>query len=94
MTETYELATDITYGNLKIYRRMRDGILKGYKAVTDDGYVMYDKNDKFTETDPETNEEKDSIYYYTQAFLPTNFNFVDFSFVVVSRNTVDENYIF
>lgn len=94
MTVTYEIANDITYPHLKIYRRIVDGVLGGYRVNTDDGYVMYDTVDDFRELDEETGKKKPVIYFITQALLPINFDFADFSYVAVQKNTADENYIF
>ena len=89
MTVTYELANDITFPHLKIYCRMRDGILTGYRVNTDDGYVMYDPNDNFSEIDPETGEETPVTYYCEQALLPLTVDFNNFPYIVVPRNEVD-----
>lgn len=91
---TYEVATDIIYPNLTIERRLSDGVLAGYRLTANEGYVFYDTTDNYTEIDPETMEERPVIYYHTIAILPTNFNFANFHYVAVPRDSVDENYIF
>ncbi len=90
----YEIATDIVYPHLTIERRLSDGVLAGYRLTANAGYVMYDTNDKNTELDPDTMAETPVTYYYTVAILPTNFNFDNFSWVAVPRDSVEENYIF
>lgn len=90
----YEVATDIVYPNITIERRLSDGVLSGYRFTANEGYVMYDTTANNTELDPETMEEIPVIYYYTIGILPTNFNFDNFHWVAVPRDSVDENYIF
>ena len=90
-----QLATDLVFPNIKIYRKFNEnGNLTGYNVVPDEGYVIYDTNDHFTELDPETMEERPVIYYRTGASLPFNYNFDNFSYEAVLRSEVDENYIF
>lgn len=94
MTVTYEIATDLVFPNITIFRRMVDGVHKGYQMNANDGYVVYDTTANNTELDPDTMEERPVTYYYTGAFLPTNYNFANFPYVAVPRDSVDENYIF
>ena len=91
---TEELATDISYPNIDVFRRYRDGVHSGYRITPKEGYVMYDTNDENYDIDPETGNEIPVIHYFTIAYLPTNFNFDRFSWVAVPRSEVDENYIF
>ena len=93
MTVVYDLANDINYPHLKIYRRMVDGVLGGYRVNSDNGYVMYDINDENAEIEPETGKELSTPYYCTLAYLPINFDFADFSFKAVPINTTDEGNI-
>ena len=55
---------------------------------------MYDTNDNNTELDPITWEEVPVTYYYTVAHCPLNYNFGNFSWIAVPRDSVDDNYIF
>lgn len=95
---TEQLATDIVYPNLLIYRQYEDGEHYGYRLTPAEGYVMYDTRREDTEPkeDPETGEmvEMPVTYYYTVAYLSLNTNFDNFPWVAVPRESVDENYIF
>jgi hypothetical protein len=91
---TEELNTSVNFPNISIYNRLRDGVLAGYKALPNEGYVMYDRNANDTEFNPETGEEMPVTYYRTIALLPLNANFDNFPYVAVLRSEVDENYIF
>jgi hypothetical protein len=55
---------------------------------------MYDTTVNNTEMNPETMEEIPVIYYYTNVDCPMNYNFDNFTWVAVSRESVDEDYIF
>lgn len=91
---TKELNTTFNYPHINIYNIYRDGVLSGYEAITEDGYVMYDTTDNIFEPDPETGFEVPVTYYYTLAGFPSMYNFDNFSWVAVPRDSVDENYIF
>ena len=91
---TYELATDIVFPNITVYRKLNEGTLVGYEVYSNEGYVMYDTSANHTEQDPETMEEIPVIYYYTWLSCPRNYNFNNFTWVAVPRDSVDENYIF
>lgn len=89
-----QLATDITFEHIKVYRQYDDGVHYGYLVETDEGYVMYDTAANDTELDPDTMLERPVTYYYTGMVCPLNFNFDNFTWVAVPRDSVDENYIF
>lgn len=91
---TYEVSTEHNFPNITIYRKLKDGELCGWRANTNEGYVMYNPNDNFSEMNPETGEEFPVTYYYVVKVLPLNFNFANFPWVAVPRDSVDENYIF
>lgn len=91
---TKELNTNYNFPHIDIYNRLCDGVLSGYQAISHDGYVMYDTTANNTETDPETMEEIPVTYYYTLRGFPKTFNFNNFTWVAVPRDSVDENYIF
>ena len=78
---TIELATDITFPHIDIYRKYCDGELYGYRALTHDGYVMY--NTAANDTDPETGEPV--TYYCERAEFPKTKNFDNFSWTAVER---------
>lgn len=92
--ENYVIATDLVFPNITIERRYSNGEHRGYRMTANDGYVFYDTTANDVELDPETGEEISVIYYHTIAFLPNNFNFDNFPYVAVPRDSVDENYIF
>lgn len=93
-TYTEEIATEFNFPNITIWKVLRDGVVAGYKARTNDGFVMYDPNANDTELDPETMEERPVTYYYVIKSLNANYNFANFPWVAVPRDSVDENYIF
>lgn len=82
------------YPDITIYDRLRDGVLSGWDVYANEGYVMYHANANDTELDPDTMEEIPVTYYYTEAGLPPNYNWANFDYVAVPRDSVDENYIF
>lgn len=92
------LNENISFPNIDIYNILKDGVLNGYKVKPQDGYVMYDTTDEHTDFvfDEEQGMyvEVPVIHYFTEAILPLNFNFNNFSWVAVLRSEVDENYIF
>ena len=87
------LAEEFTYPNINVYRRMIDGVQNGWRVTPVDGYVMYRTNANDVEYDEEGNAIP-VIYYYTGATLTQNYNWNNFSWVAVPRDSVDENYIF
>lgn len=93
-TWTYEVATEYNFPNITVYRKYRDGVHASWRFVSNEGYVMYDTTENWTETDPETLEERPVIYYYTNVDCPLNYPFDNFTWVAVPRDSVDENYIF
>lgn len=92
-TIVYEPST-YNFPNLTIEKGMVDGIVRLYRLTANEGYVFYDTTANDTETDPETMEERPVIYYRTVASLPANYNFANFPYIAVPRDSVDENYIF
>lgn len=94
MAYTYEVNTEYNFPNITLYNWLRDGVLVGYRINANEGYVFYDTNANDVEIDPETNEERPVTYYYTVAGLNPRYNFDNFSYVAVPRDSVDENYIF
>lgn len=93
-TIEYVLATEYNYPNIEIYRRMVDGVQNGWKIATVEDYVMYDTTANDMEHDPETDEYVPVTYYLTVAHKPQNYNWNNFHYVAVPRDSVDENYIF
>ena len=93
MTIVYE-PTEYNFPNLTVKKGMSDGVLIHYQVTANEGYVFYDVNANDTELDPETMEERPVTYYYTIMSLTPNYNFDNFHWVAVPRDSVDENYIF
>lgn len=92
---TKELATDITYPHIDIYRKYRDDEHTAYEARTHEGYVMYDTTENHIDYNPDTSEYFPVTYYYTFMGMPKTYNFeTNFHMVAVPRDSVDENYIF
>ena len=90
---TYEVSTEHNFPNITIYRKLQDGVLCGWRANTNEGYVMYNPNAVEYEEDEDGNVVE-VYYYYVLKVLPLNFNFANFPWVAVPRDSVDENYIF
>ena len=90
---TEELNSNYNFPNISIYNHLKDGVLMGYNAYPQEGYVMYDTNDNNLEPDSTTGELVPVTYYYTTAGFFLNYNFDNFSWVAIPRNEVDENYI-
>ena len=92
---TYEVSAEHNiYPNITIYDRLKDGEPYGWRFNTDEGYVMYDTTANNTEYDPETGEEIPVTYYYTVYMASRYYNWNNFHWVAVPRDSVDENYIF
>lgn len=103
---TEVINTDYDFPNIDIYNRLEDGELNAYVARAQEGYVFYDTNANDTELlrDPETGDfvyddegnlvEVPVTYYYTIRIFPKTYNMNNFSLVAVSREGIDENYIF
>lgn len=91
---TQELATDIVFPHILVYRQYCDGVHYGYQVKTEDGYVMYNTAANDTELAPDTMEEISVTYYYTIMSCSFRTNFDNFTWVAVPRGSVDENYIF
>ena len=94
MAYTREIATEFNFPNITIWRVMNGDTLAFWEVKTNEGYVMYNPNANDTEPDPETGDEISVTYYYTIKSLNPRYNFANFPWVAVPRDTVDENYIF
>jgi hypothetical protein len=93
MAWVYEIATEYNFPNITVYRKVNDGVQSGWRVETNEGYVMYDPNDPQIGYDEDDNEIE-VFYYYTVKILTLNYNFDNFPWVAVPRDSVDENYIF
>lgn len=91
------LPTNYNFPNLTIEERHNNGVFRGYRLTANEGYVFYDSTEQnFEPVDPSDpgGEQRPVTYYYTLAYLPSNYNFDNFPYVAVLRSSVDENYIF
>jgi hypothetical protein len=79
---------------MSVYERYLNGEFAGWEIRANEGYVFYDTTENFTELNPDTMEEIPVIYYYTLALKNKNYNWNNFHYVAVPRDSVDENYIF
>ena len=86
---TEVLDTSFRFPHIDIYQRLKDGVLTGYKALAQEGYVFYDTtaNDMTPEGEPIT-------FYFTIRIFPKTYNMANFSLVAVPRDSVDEDNIF
>lgn len=90
---TRELAKDITFPNMTVYRKLKDCVHYAWEIESNTGYVMYDTAAENTELD-ENGNEVPVIYYYTIFSCPLSYDFDNFSWVAVPEDSVDKNYIF
>ena len=91
---TYELSTEHNFPGISVYRVLRDGVLNSWEVRANEGYVFYNVNANDVEWNEDLQEEVPVTYYYTIKSLPLRFNFANFPWVAVPRDSVDENYIF
>ena len=104
---TEELNTTFNFPHIDIFNRLKDGVITGYQARTQEGYVMYDTTATDTEPqiDPETGDyfldpetgipiEFPTIYYYRLRGFPASYNFNNFSMVAVPEDSVAADHIF
>lgn len=100
---TYETANEFNFSNITVYNRFRDGEMTGWRINANEGYVFYDTTEQnfelkidsetgFPMEDPETGVpiEVQVTHYYKVAYLPSNYNFENFSFVAVLESEVNE----
>ena len=74
------------YENMTVYDRYRDGVPSGWRVEANDGFVMYQENEVHTEIID--GEETTVIYYCTVAMINPYFNWDNFDFVAVPRDSV------
>ena len=91
---TKEIATEFTFTGIIVYRTLCDGVQTGWEIRVKEGYVFYDTTANNTELNEETELYEPVIYYYVIAALPMREDMVNFRWVAVPRDSVDENYIF
>lgn len=92
------------YPNINIYKTFLNGTRVGWRMLPADGYVMYDQNANDTEPVLDANgnliEDEDGnvlerpvTYYFVNVDFPLRYNWNNFAWVAVPRDSVDENYI-
>lgn len=95
MEYTYVVSPDRNiYPNITVYEKYIDSEFRGWEIRANEGYVFYDTTAENYEPDPDTMELIPVIYYYTIASKNRNYNWNNFHYVAVPRDSVDENYIF
>ena len=90
---TEELATDISFPHIEVYRKYRDGEHYGYRIVPEEGYLMYDTAANDTDYDPETGTEVPVTRYYHVIHASLMFDFDNFTWVAILESEVDEDHI-
>ena len=90
---TKEIATEFNFPNITVYRLLKDGVHNSWRFVPNEGCVLRNPSDNFTEPDPVTLEPVPVTYYYTNVDCPLNYDFDNFTYIAVLCSTVDENYI-
>ena len=91
---TKELSTEHNFPGISVYKKLEDGVHYAWEIRANEGYVFYNVNANDVEWNEDLQEEVPVIYYYTEKSLPLRFNFANFPWVAVPRDSVDENYIF
>ena len=90
---TYEVDTTKNFPNITVYKYLKDGVQIGYRVNPNEGYVMYDTTSNDSIYDPETEQDIPITYYYTVMYTPLNYDFNNFTWVAVPRDSVPENQI-
>ena len=89
----YEVANDISLENITVYRGMRDGVLKNYKLVANEGYVMYDTEEEIYELDENGNEVQ-VTYYCRLVYIPASIPVSNWTYVAIPESEADPDHIF
>ena len=86
---TYEIATDITFPNMTIYRRFTDGVHSAYRVSANYGYVLLDTSVEYnTFIDEVTGEYGDPPQYFKTVYCSLRTNFDNFTWVAVNSEEV------
>ncbi len=94
MNVNYIVANDIVFPGITVERRYFNNKSAGYRMTANEGYLFYDSTANEVAINPDTGEETPVTYYYTLSYLPCNYNFDNFPWIAVPRDSVDENLIF
>jgi hypothetical protein len=103
----YDLIIDTErniYPNIIVYKTVLNGVQDGWRILPADGYVMYNQN--ANDMEPVLDENGDLIedengnvlerpvtYYFVNVDFPLRYNWNNFAWVAVLRDSVNENYI-
>jgi hypothetical protein len=92
---TREINTNFNFPNIDIINIYKDGVLNGYEARPQEGYVMYSLSEvgTFDVMNPETGEITHETPYFVLIGIPLTFNFDNFDYVAVLRDTINEDLI-
>lgn len=82
------------YPNMTVHKKLRDGVLSGWRIKANEGYVIYDTQEDNSYVDPDTGDLVSPIYYYVEADKPAIYNWNNFHYVAVLRSSVPEDMIF
>lgn len=94
MDFTYVISAEHNiYPNMTVEEKYLNGEFAGWRITANEGYVFYDTTAQNYETD-ENGNDVPVIYYYTLASKNKRYNWDNFHYVAVPRDSVDENYIF
>ena len=91
---TQEIATEFNFPNITVYRLLKDGEHKSWRFVSNAGYVMYDTTAEVYEQPDPFSPPVRVTHYFTNVDCPLNYDWDNFTWVAVPRDSVDENYIF
>ena len=87
----------ITLPNITVDEVLKDGVLTGHRLTANEGYVIYDTSDTFTEptVDPETGDfifdengnviEIPVIYYFRETVIPVRIPVENWTLVAVAE---------
>ena len=82
---------NFNYPNITIYDVIDENkAARRYEAMPDEGYVMYDTADSYTPiADNNGNIIDDHTRYFTLAGFPLTYNFDNFSWVAIPKDSED-----
>lgn len=94
MIFTEEKTSSLSFPNITIGRRLRNGQPCAYVASADDGYVIYDTAaENYVQASPDAEPEK-VIYYHSKIICPLHFDFANFTWAAVPIAEANPKYIF
>ncbi len=94
MIFTEEKANNVSFPNITIGRRLRNGQPCAYIASADDGYVIYDTAaENYFQESPYSEPEK-VIHYHKRIICPLNIDFSNFTWTAVPLADANPDFIF